>query len=181
MSKNNDGDARVSADSAGATADNQTSFTEHGDKRAAAHTFESRTVDSDIGQTEGWSTNLKRIVDDYAQFVARVHMNDLRATDNMQRILEQDWAARLADERTASNSYRNAMANGWNNLTDEQKRVMGSETRHVDLAVDRQWNIDEHNQLAVAALREIMQSGTNNEALIVAAIKAVFDGVGAKK
>ena len=163
-----------------ASAAGQASFTEHADKRAAAHTFESRTVDSDIGQSEAWSTNMKSKYDDHAHKIERVHVNDLRATDNLQRIHEDHYATVLADDRVNARAYNNAMATGWNNLVDEQKRIMGSETRHVDLAVDRQWNIDEHNQMAVAAIREIMQSGTNNEALLVAAIKAVMEGVAGK-
>lgn len=169
--------ADVDASSAGATADQQTSFTEHGDKARAAHGFESRTVDSDIGQSEAWSANMKRMYDDYAQLIARVHTNDMRSSDNMQRIFEQDWAARLADERIANKSYAVASQAGWNNLVDEEKRVMAQETRHHDLAVDRQWNIDEQGQMAILAIRELASSGSLTTDALVAGIKAVFDGV----
>ncbi len=169
--------AETDAAQADASAAGQTSFTEHADKRAAAHTYESRTVDSDIGQGEAWSANMKKMYDDFAHSQERVHFDSINASNNLQRIFEQDWAARLADERVATKSYFNAATAGWNNLVDEEKRIMAQETRHVDFAVDRQWNLDETNQLVVASLREILQSGTNNEALIVAAIKAVFDGV----
>lgn len=169
--------ATAKAASDGATADQQTSFSEHADKRASAHTYESRNVDSDIGQSEAWSANMKRMYDDYAHIAGRVHTNDLRSSDNMQRIFEQDWAARLADERVANKSYISALSNGWNNLTDEEKRVMAQETRHHDLAVDRQWNIDEANQMAVLAIRELASTGQLTTDALVAGIKAVLDGV----
>ena len=174
------GKADVDASSAGASADQQTSFTEHGDKARAAHGFESRTVDSDIGQSEAWSANMKKMYDDFAHLQERVHVNDLRSSDNVQRIFEQDWAARLVDERVANKSYAVASQAGWNNLVDEEKRVMAQETRHVDLAVDRQWNLDEQAQLVVASLREIFSSRNLETDALVAAIKAVFDGVSTK-
>ena len=170
-------DSTTSTTQADSSAAGQASFTEHADKRAAAHTFESRVVDSDIGQSEAWSTNMKRMYDDFAHTQERVHVNDLRASDNLQKIFEQDWAARLADERIAYKSFVNAAANSWNNLTDEEKRVMAQETRHHDLAVDRQWNIDEQNQMAVLAIRELASTGQLTTDALVAGIKAVFDGV----
>jgi len=170
--------AEVDAASAGATANQQTSSTEHADKRSGTHTFESRTVDSDIGQSEAWSANMKRMYDDFAHGQERIQTNDLRSSDNIQKIFEQDWAARLADERVAYKSYVNSMTNSWNNLTDEEKRVMAQETRHHDLAVDRQWNIDEQGQMAVLAIRELASSGQLTTDALVAGIKAVFDGVG---
>jgi len=175
--------AKTASDTAtsGTTAGGQTSFTEHADKRSADHTFESRTVDSDIGQTEGWSTNFKRIVDDYAHMAARVHVDSLDVKNRLAEIAMQDWQARLADERVATKSFYNVSQNGWNNLTDEEKRIMAQETRHSDLAMDRQWNLDEQNQMAVAALREIVSSGNLNTDALVAAIKAVFDGVKSTK
>lgn len=170
-------DSQTATTQADSSAAGQASFTEHADKRAAAHTFESRNVDSDIGQGEAWSINMKRMYDDFAHSQERVHTNDLRATDNLQKIFEQDWAARLADERIAYKSYVNASANSWNNLTDEEKRVMAQETRHHDLAVDRQWNVDEQGQMAILAIRELASSGQLTTDALVAGIKAVFDGV----
>ena len=169
--------ADVDAASAGATANQQTSSTEHADKRGAAHTFETRTVDSDIGQSEAWSVNMKRMYDDFAHGQERVQTNDLRASDNIQKVFEQDWAARLADERVATKSFYTAAQAGWNNLIDEEKRLMAQETRHHDFAVDRQWNIDEANQMAVLAIRELASTGQLTTDALVAGIKAVFDGV----
>ncbi len=170
-------DSLTASTQADSSAAGQTSFTEQADKRAAAHTFESRVVDSDIGQSEAWSVNMKKMYDDFAFGQERVHMNDMRATDNLQKIFEIDLAARLADERIAFKSFVNATGNSWNNLTDEEKRVMAQETRHHDLAVDRQWNVDEQGQMAILAIRELASTGQLTTDALVAGIKAVFDGV----
>lgn len=168
--------AKTSAKSAtaGTTAGTQHSDTEHMDKRGG---FD---FGQDIGQTEAWTANMKRMYDDYAQFAGRNHGDSLDAKNRLAEIAMQDWQARLATDRVAFQSFVNASANSWNNLTDEEKRVMAQETRHHDLAVDRQWNLDEQAQLAVVALREIVTSGNLNTDALVAAIKAVMDGVAKK-
>ena len=48
----------------------KTSLTEDTDKRTAAHTFESRTVDSDIEQSEAWPVQLDAMVTMMAQAMA---------------------------------------------------------------------------------------------------------------
>lgn len=165
---------------ADSSAAGQTSFTQHGDKRGAAHTFETRQVDSDIGQTEAWSANMKRMYDDYAHLAQRVHGDGIQANSNMQHIFETDFAARLADERVAMKAYFNSVSNQMGNLTDEQKRNMAQETRHVDLAVDRQWNVDEQGNQVALIMREFLATGVFERADMVAMMKALIDGVTAK-
>lgn len=118
---------------------------------AGAHTFESRRVNDDIGQNEGYR-NL---------------------TLRMAEIAVQDWQARLADERVAYKSFANVSQNGWNNLTDEEKRIMAQETRHNDIAIDRQWNVDEQGYQVAQILSKVASTGVLDDATLAALVKAL--------
>lgn len=98
---------------------------------------------ADIGIDEAWATNVKRMVEnalsydganltEAAQIQARRNRNSENSDDERQRL------ANLSLSQAVENSNQLAKIQ----LSERERTV-----RHSDLAIDRQWNVDEVAQL----------------------------------
>ncbi|OEU68383.1 MAG: hypothetical protein BBJ57_02135 [Desulfobacterales bacterium PC51MH44] len=120
----------------------------------------------EIGKDEAWSVNLKRTVEEYQHesleslrrnrsYIDKV-MSDAQANDNTQRNI-------------ANQALQNAV---------ETANMVGKQTiRHADIAIDRQWNVDEQG----FAVAEILRSNTFKEAIAGAVSAAVAEAMLAAK
>lgn len=120
----------------------------------------------EIGRDEAWAVNLKRTVEEYQHesleslrrnrsYIDKV-MSDAQANDNTQRNI-------------ANQALQNAV---------ETANMVGKQTiRHADIAIDRQWNVDEQGY----QVAEILRSNTFKEAISGAVSAAVAEAMLAAK
>ncbi len=144
-----------------------------GQSGAAAHSDTGYTHDSDIHGVEAYRSDLNRFTKDYGHMSVEHHGNRSQAHDKWESIFSQDWAARLEAERGHRDELRTLRHVCFSNLVDEQKRIMGQESRHHDLAVDRQWNIDEQIWATQAIIRDVLSTGVINDAVLVPLAQAL--------
>jgi len=110
---------------------------------------------ADFGQGEAYATNLKRIVDDYAAMAVRLQSNALSHDQQLHTIALQ--------------ALQNAVTTS--------DMVAKQTTRHHDIAIDRQWNLDEvasRSVMDTAAIADMLKKsfGTTDLAEILTRAKA---------
>jgi len=86
--------------------------------------------------------NKKRTYDEYQQL----------SLDNI-RELRADVAKLRSDAQVNDNTQRIIANQALQNAVETANLVSKQAVRHTDIAVDRQWNLDEHNYLAAGILR----------------------------
>jgi len=86
----------------------------------------------EIGKDESWFANVKRTYDEYQQ----VSLDHIRQNDAyIQKVISDAQADTVEKRNIANQSLQNAV---------ETANMVGKQAvRHGDLAIDRQWNVDE--------------------------------------
>lgn len=157
---------------AGAEAETASAGTATGSQQAevgAGYRSAGAEVTSDIGQAEAYITNMKRLVaseldfDSALRSVALQSIQGAVARDN----LVQNNAL------TLSNRVNNLSVDHDSRIRAFQEGEISRTVRHSDLAIDRQWNIDE-----VAAL--VAKTPVFQDAIAGAVAAAVAATVGAQ-
>ena len=86
----------------------------------------------DIGQDEAWATNLKRTYDEYQEV-------SLESIKRNRSILDK-----IISDAQQFDNQRQAVANqALQNAVETANMVGKQAVRHSDIAIDRQWNVDE--------------------------------------
>jgi hypothetical protein len=94
-----------------------------------------------VDQSETWFANVKRIFDDYAQ----ESLTDIRE--------KRTFFSKLISDSEQYDNQRQVIANqALQNAVETANMVSKQAVRHADLAVDRQWNIDEEGYTAASIL-----------------------------
>lgn len=155
--------ASVEESVAGSTASG--SGVESGSAGRATGTVGGVDLAQDIGQAEAYTVNMKRLVAgelDFSEF-----MRTIAATDAGRRSAN----AADQDDRRGRNGEDNdderaklgnlALANAVYN-SDQLAKIQLSErertVRHSDLAIDRQWNVNETDALATALIAKVTEA-----------------------
>ncbi len=120
---------------------------------------------SQHSQNEAWFANVKRTYDEFLQ----VSLEGIR--------MNRSFITKLASDAQQYDNQRQVIANQSLQNAVETANMVGKQTvRHADLAVDRQWNVDEQGY----TVNEILRDQTFKDA-IAAAVSGVVSGDLAKK
>ena len=114
----------------------------------------------EIGKDESWFANVKRTYDEFQQ-------------ESLQTIREQRalFTKLLTDAQQNDNARQNVANQALQNAVETANMVGKQAVRHGDVAIDRQWNLDEVSTVAA-------RSGVFSDAIAAAAAKAVQDHEG---
>jgi len=108
----------------------------------------------DIGGDEAWYANVKRTYDEFLSL----------SLDTARR--NQLLFDKLVTDAQQYDNQRQAMANqALQNAVETANMVGKQAVRHSDIAIDRQWNVDEQGYTAA----DILQSNTFKDAVAAAA------------
>ena len=90
----------------------------------------------EIGKDESWFANVKRTYDEYQQ----VSLDHIRQNDAYIQKVISDAQADTVEKRTIANQ-------ALQNAVETANMISKQAVRHGDIAIDRQWNVDEVAQL----------------------------------
>jgi hypothetical protein len=127
----------------------------------------------EIGMDESWKANMKMIFDFTLANMKRT------ADEYQQASLEsikqnQSYVQKiLSDAQLHFNSQQNIATQALQNAVETANMVSKQAVRHADLAIDRQWNVDEVAQL-------VAQVSTFKDAIAAAVAAAVNEALKAK-
>ena len=116
----------------------------------------------DLGADEAWATNLKRTYDEYQQESLESIRRNRTIVDKL-----------VSDAQQYDNQRQNIANQALQNAVETANMIGKQAVRHSDLAIDRQWNVDEQGYTAA----DILQSGVFSDAIAAAVSKAVQDAV----
>jgi len=112
-----------------------------------------------IGETEAWAANIKRTFDEYME----VSLESIRRNRSyVDKVLSDAQEYDNQRQNIANQALQNAVETA--NLTSKQA------VRHADLAIDRQWNIDEVAQL-------VAKTAVGLDAIVAAIVAKVVDAL----
>ena len=112
----------------------------------------------EVGKDEAWFANIKRTYDEY-QGVS------LRAIGE-----SQNYIQKVLSDAQQNDNVRQQIANQALQNAVETANMVGKQTvRHGDIAVDRQWNVDEQGYTAA----NILQDDIFKDAIAAAVAKVV--------
>ena len=90
----------------------------------------------EIGKDESWFANVKRTYDEYQQ----VSLDHIRQNDAyIQKV--------ISDAQADTGEKRNIANQALQNAVETANMISKQAVRHGDIAIDRQWNVDEVAQL----------------------------------
>ena len=99
----------------------------------------------DIGQNEAWSANIKRTYDEFQQ-------ESLESIRRNRTIVDK-----LVSDAQQYDNQRQGIANqSLQNAVETANMVGKQSVRHGDLAIDRQWNIDEQAWAVEAIVEAVL-------------------------
>lgn len=124
----------TSADSETSEAGSQTGTTQAG--AGSLYRSAGAEVTSDIGQAEAYVINLKKLVADELDHASNLRAIALQALQNAV---------------TLQNRVQNLSVDHDSRLRNFAEGEVSRTVRHSDLAIDRQWNIDEVAMAAISA------------------------------
>ena len=114
----------------------------------------------EIGKDEAWFANIKRSYDEYQH----------ESLESIKR--NRTHVDKIITEAGQYDSQRQAIANqALQNAVETANMVSKQTVRHADLAVDRQWNIDEQGYTA----QTILNDAVFQDAVASAVAKVVAD------
>lgn len=106
---------------------------------------------ADIGQSEAWLHNLKRLVEEF------MHIGLEGARQH------QALANRVANNAVSHDEQlRNVAVRNLDSTTETANLAAKQALRHSDIAIDRQWNIDEQNQMATIGASVLSEMAKRN-------------------
>lgn len=124
--------------------------------------FGERFQVENVDRSTAWAANWKRTYDEYQD----VALNTIRQG---QRYAEKV----LSDAQTFDNQRQNIATQALVNAVETANMVGKQAVRHGDVAIDRQWNVDEQN----TAVASIWNNETFKEAIRGAVAAAVADSM----
>jgi len=142
----------------------------------------------EIGKDEAWSsemfekdslyfTNRKRTYDEYQNESfetlrqARRHVESMNGESLESVRRNRSYVDKvLSDAQQHDNAKQNIATQALQNAVETANMVSKQAVRHSDLAIDRQWNIDEVADLAA-------KTGVQSDAMVVLLAKAVAEGI----
>jgi len=104
--------------------------------------MEDETVKHEVGMNEAWQVNNKRTYDEYLHESLESIRRNRTVVDKL-----------LSDAQQADNVRQNIANQALQNAVETANIVSKQSVRHSDLAVDRQWNIDEQSFVVNEILR----------------------------
>lgn len=124
-----------------------------------AEPFQNREREFEIGKDEAWFANVKRTYDEY-QDIALTIARDLHT--HVTKV--------LSDAQQHDNTKQTIAEQALQNAVETSNMVGKQAVRHGDIAIDRQWNVDEVSTLTA-------KSGVQADAMIVLLVKAVKEAL----
>lgn len=132
------------------TESTKSSLSEDTDKLRAASTFDQHVIDSDIGQGEAWSVNLKMLVEDAMENIRR---NRLHFDKMITAAQSHDDDVRLLSLTALKNA-----------VTDSES-IRARSMDHWGTMFDKQVNINETDALAVGMVQSLSKNPVQLDAL----------------
>lgn len=120
----------------------------------------------EIGKDEAWFANVKRTYDEYQQESLESIKRNRSYVDKV-----------LSDAQQHDNLRQNVAAQALQNAVETANMVGKQAVRHGDVAIDRQWNVDEQGYTVNA----ILNSEVFKDALAASVAKAVADALSGKE
>ena len=117
--------------------------------------FEERTYD--IGEGEAWKFNMKRMADEYQHESLESIRRNRTHIDKV-----------VTDQQQNDNFKQNVANQALQNAVETANMVSKQAVRHGDIAIDRQWNLDE-----VAGFAQKVLSGIQDPAVAAAMAAAI--------
>ncbi|MGW8178884.1 MAG: hypothetical protein ACWGQW_09005 [bacterium] len=117
----------------------------------------------EIGRDESWFANIKRMYDEY--------QHESLESIRRNRSLVDKY---ISDAQQYDNGRQNIANQALQNAVETANMVGKQAVRHGDLAIDRQWNVDEVSTLTA-------KSGVEADAIIAILASAVADALAAKE
>ena len=114
-----------------------------------------REREFEVGKDEAWFANIKRTYDEFQQ-------ESLQTVREMRTM----FTKLLTDAQQHDNARQNIANQALQNAVETANMVGKQAVRHGDLAIDRQWNLDEVSTVA-------SRSGVFSDAIAAAVAKAV--------
>jgi hypothetical protein len=116
----------------------------------------------EIGKDEAWFANVKRTYDEYQH----------ESLETIRR--DRDYTSKvLGDAQQNDNTRQNIANQALQNAVETANMVGKQAVRHGDVAIDRQWNVDEVSALTA-------KSGVEADAIIAAIVGKVVQELSAK-
>jgi enoyl-CoA hydratase/carnithine racemase len=97
----------------------------------------------EVGKDEAWFANIKRTYDEYQQESLESIKRNRTHVDKI-----------LVDAQQDTEVKRNLINQCMQNAIETSNMVAKQAVRHGDLAIDRQWNIDEQSYVVAEILRD---------------------------
>lgn len=114
----------------------------------------------EIGKDEAWFANVKRMFDEYMDLGLESSKRNRTVVDKI-----------LSDAQQYDNQRQNIANQALQNAVETANMVGKQAVRHSDIAIDRQWNVDEQGY----TVAEILQSNTFKDAIAGAVATAVAE------
>lgn len=126
----------------------------------------------DVGQDEAWVVNLKRLVENALSFD-----QDVLGTSGESIKRNRSIVDKIISDAQQFDNQRQVMANQALQNAIETANMVGKQAvRHSDIAIDRQWNVDEQGYQVLKILGQPAVDAIN-----AALASAVADALKAKK
>jgi hypothetical protein len=118
-----------------------------------------KEVICDIGQNEAWAVNIKRLVEDALSISAEVAATGVESIKRNRAIVDK-----IVSDAQQFDNQRQVIANqSLQNAVETANMVSKQAIRHSDIAIDRQWNVDEQawvvEAMTEAVLARLVQMG----------------------
>ena len=121
----------------------------------------------EVGKDEAWFANIKRTYDEYQQ-------ESLEGIKNNRILIDK----LLSDAQQYDNQRQTIANQSLQNAVETANMISKQAVRHSDIAIDRQWNVDEQGYTAEAILR----NPVFKDAIAAAVVDAVTNALsGIKK
>ena len=121
-----------------------------------------REREFEVGKDEAWFSNIKRTYDEYQQ----------ESLESIKR--NRSYIDKILTDAQQYDNQRQVIANqALQNAVESANMVSKQAVRHSDLAIDRQWNLDESSYITA----QILKSEVFQQALAAAAAAAVASTV----
>ena len=137
-------------------------ISEHADKSRAANTFDQHVIDSDIGQAEAWSVNLKMVVEEFLHESLESVRRNRHHFDKM-----------VTDAQTHDNDIRQLSTLALANAVADSQSMRARSADHWGTIFDKQVNVNETDALAVGMVESLAKNPVQMDALVTLLVNAV--------
>lgn len=117
----------------------------------------SKEREFEIGKDEAWFANVKELFDIWMANIKRTY-------DEYQNISLESWKAAqkyqekvLSDAQQNDNTRQNIANQALQNAVETANMVSKQAVRHADIAIDRQWNVNETDAFATILAAKVAE------------------------